>query len=149
MDQMLHVETRFCQGFLIQRQSYHGNYACPHGGVTMSGSDGMDISTQVLVVRSVWVSAALSYHAKHSVPLPPVDPLLKAPGCGCRGPEYVPCQVTSWIYSRQTGDEILLVCVYRDEVEDRLFLGRWPILFSYELWGHIWYGVYGFSAAFC
>jgi hypothetical protein len=54
----------------------------------MSGDDRTDSSTQVLAVRCVWVPAALSYHAGHSMSLSPEDQapitlsVLKAPRCG-------------------------------------------------------------------
>jgi hypothetical protein len=41
----------------------------------MSGDDWMDCSTQVSTIKSVWVPAALSYHAMHLMPLPFVDPV--------------------------------------------------------------------------
>jgi hypothetical protein len=74
MDQILLREAHCYQGVLIQHQSYHDNYVCPQGGATISGGDGMDFSTLVPAVRSAWVHAALPYHARHSVPLPSVDP---------------------------------------------------------------------------
>jgi hypothetical protein len=40
----------------------------------MSGGDGMDSSTQVHVVRSMWVPTTPSYYAKHLMSLPFVDP---------------------------------------------------------------------------
>jgi hypothetical protein len=55
---------------LDQRQSYHGDYACPHGGATVSVGDGMDFSTRVLAARGAWVPVVLSYRARHSMLLP-------------------------------------------------------------------------------
>jgi hypothetical protein len=31
----------------------------------------------------------------------------------------------------------------------QFFLSWWPLLFSQEWWGHIWYGVYGSLAVYC
>jgi hypothetical protein len=45
MDRILYGEAYFYQGMLTQRQSYHGDYACPRGGATVSVGDGMDSST--------------------------------------------------------------------------------------------------------
>jgi hypothetical protein len=73
MDQILHGEALFYQGVLIRSQRYHSNYVCSCGGVTMSDGDGMDPSTQVPVVRCVWVPVTLSYHGRHSMPLSPED----------------------------------------------------------------------------
>jgi hypothetical protein len=70
MDRILHRGACFYQGVLIQHQSYHGDYVCPHGGVTVSVSDGMDCSTQVSPARSMWVHVVLSYHARDSMLLP-------------------------------------------------------------------------------
>jgi hypothetical protein len=49
-------------------------YACSFGGVAMSDYDGTDSSTQVPTVMCVWVPVAVSYHARHSMPLSPEDP---------------------------------------------------------------------------
>jgi hypothetical protein len=35
------------------------------GGATVSGSDGMDSSTQVPAIRTVWVPAATYYGVRH------------------------------------------------------------------------------------
>jgi hypothetical protein len=40
----------------------------------VSGGDGMNSSTQVPAVRSVCVPATLSYHARHLMSLPCMDP---------------------------------------------------------------------------
>jgi hypothetical protein len=58
-------KDRFCQGILIQHQSYHDDYVCSFGGVAMSGGDGMDFSTRVCAARGAWVLAVLSYCMKH------------------------------------------------------------------------------------
>jgi hypothetical protein len=71
----------------------------------MSDSDVMDSSTQVPAVRCVWVPMTLSYHARHSMSFYPEDPapvalpVLKAPGCGCRGSEYILSQIMRRVYS--------------------------------------------------
>jgi hypothetical protein len=78
MDRILYGEAHFYQGVLIQCQSYHDDYVCFYGGVAMSGSDGMDSSTQVHVVRCTWVPKAVSCHATHSMLLSPEDPTLVA-----------------------------------------------------------------------
>jgi hypothetical protein len=39
---------------LIQRQNYHGDYACTLGRVAMSGSDGIDSYTRVSAARRAW-----------------------------------------------------------------------------------------------
>jgi hypothetical protein len=44
----------------------------------MLGSDRMNSSTQVPVVRYAWVPVAMSYHARHSIMLSPEDPTLVA-----------------------------------------------------------------------
>jgi hypothetical protein len=38
---------------------------CSCGGAAISGGDGTDPSTQVHVVRYVWVPVAMSYHVSH------------------------------------------------------------------------------------
>jgi hypothetical protein len=58
-------EGRFYQGMLIQRQSYHGDYACSLNRVAMSDDDGIDSSTQVPTARHAWAPVATSYHARH------------------------------------------------------------------------------------
>jgi hypothetical protein len=62
LDLISYEEARFYQDELIQCQSDHGNYACSHGGVAMSDSDGMDSSTQVPVVRCAWAPMVTSCH---------------------------------------------------------------------------------------
>jgi hypothetical protein len=42
-------------GGLIRCQSDHDDYACSCGRVAMSGGDGTDSSTRVLVVRCEWL----------------------------------------------------------------------------------------------
>jgi hypothetical protein len=75
MDRILHGETRFYQGMLIQCQSYHCDYVCPRDGAIVSGGDGINSSTQLPAVRSAWVTVALSYHARPSVdPAPTAFP---------------------------------------------------------------------------
>jgi hypothetical protein len=59
MDWFLRGEAFFYWGMLVQRQSYCGDYACPHGGVTVSVSDGTDSSTQVTAARGVWGACGL------------------------------------------------------------------------------------------
>jgi hypothetical protein len=81
MDWFLRGEAFFYWGMLVQRQSYCGDYACPHGGVTVSVSDGTDSSTQVTAARGVWVHVVLSYHVRHSMLSPFVGlALLTFPG---------------------------------------------------------------------
>jgi hypothetical protein len=55
----------------IQRQSYHGDYACSFGGAAMSGTIRMDSSTEVPTVKHAWVPTAMSYHATHYMSLLP------------------------------------------------------------------------------
>jgi hypothetical protein len=45
----------------------------------MSGSDGMDFSTQVPVVRCTWAPAAMSYHVRYLIPSFPEAPVLVVP----------------------------------------------------------------------
>jgi hypothetical protein len=73
MDQNPLGEARFYQGVLIRSESYHGDYVCPYGGIAMSGSDGMDSSTQVPVVRYASVPVAMNNHARQSMPLSPEE----------------------------------------------------------------------------
>jgi hypothetical protein len=48
-----------------------GDYMCPFCEVVVLGGDGMGSSTQMLVVRHVWVPAATSHCARHlRLPLP-------------------------------------------------------------------------------
>jgi hypothetical protein len=65
MDWIPYGEAHFYQGKLIQYQSYHADYACSYGGVSMSSGDGMDSNIQVLAVRHVWAPVAMSYCTKH------------------------------------------------------------------------------------
>jgi hypothetical protein len=65
MDWNPYGEDRFYQGELIWCQSYHGDYACSCGDVIMSGSDGMDSNTQVLIVRRAWAPVATSSRDRH------------------------------------------------------------------------------------
>jgi hypothetical protein len=44
----------FTEGMIIQHQSYHGDYKCTLGRVTMSGGDGMNSCTRVPTVRCAW-----------------------------------------------------------------------------------------------
>jgi hypothetical protein len=44
----------------------------------MSGGNGTDSSTQVLIVRCMWVPVALSCHARYSMPLSLEDPTVLA-----------------------------------------------------------------------
>jgi hypothetical protein len=78
MDKYIHGEARFSQGMLIRCQSYQSDYACSCGGAAMSNGDGMDPSTQVLVVRCAWVPLALSYYISRLMPLSPEDPVTTA-----------------------------------------------------------------------
>jgi hypothetical protein len=59
--------------------SDHVDYTCSYSGAAMSGGDRMNPSTRVLVVWYAWMSVAMSYRAKHSMPLPLEDPALAAP----------------------------------------------------------------------
>jgi hypothetical protein len=71
------------------------------------------------------VLAVLSYRARYSMLLPFVGPpyqlfpISKAPRCGCWGPGYIPNWVTKRIHSGPIGGEILSVCAYRYEMEER------------------------------
>jgi hypothetical protein len=65
MDRILSGEARFYQGMLIQRQSYHGDYACSFVGVVMLGGNMTDFSTQVPAIRHAWSPTAMSHHARH------------------------------------------------------------------------------------
>jgi hypothetical protein len=47
----------------------------------MSVGDGTDSSTRVPTARGAWVPAAVSFHARHSMPLP--FSVLNAPGYDC------------------------------------------------------------------
>jgi hypothetical protein len=53
----------------IQRQSYHGDYACSFGGAAMSDTVRTNSCTEVPTVRHAWVPAAMSYHATHYMSL--------------------------------------------------------------------------------
>jgi hypothetical protein len=64
-DRILHGEAHFYQSMLIQGKSYHDDYVYSFGKVIVSGGDGMDSSTQVLVASGSWVPAVLSYHTRH------------------------------------------------------------------------------------
>jgi hypothetical protein len=74
---ILHGANHFYQGTLILCQSHNGVYVYILGWATTSGSDGMDSSTWVDVVRCVWGPLAMSHHARCLVP-----PLPKAAGVG-------------------------------------------------------------------
>jgi hypothetical protein len=52
-------------GVLILCQSYCGDCACPFDEVVVPDGDGMSSSTQVFVVRHVWVPAATSQCVRH------------------------------------------------------------------------------------
>jgi hypothetical protein len=60
MDHFSYGKVRLYQGVLILCQSYHGDYACACGGVTISNSDRTVSSTQVSAVRCKWVLVATS-----------------------------------------------------------------------------------------
>jgi hypothetical protein len=47
-------------GELIRCQSNHDIYACSHGGVAMSGGDGIDINSRVPIARHTWESMVVS-----------------------------------------------------------------------------------------
>jgi hypothetical protein len=64
MDRMPYGEARFYQGELIQCHSYHSDYACSCGEVSMPGGDGMDSNTQVPAIRCAWAPVVMSYHAR-------------------------------------------------------------------------------------
>jgi hypothetical protein len=51
MDQISYGEPCLYQGEFIRCQSDHGNYACSHGRVAMSVSDGTGSSTRVLIYQ--------------------------------------------------------------------------------------------------
>jgi hypothetical protein len=68
-------------------------YVCFYGGVSVSGGDGMDSSTQVPVIRCAWVPVAMSYRDRNLMPLFPeylaivaLPSTEKAPRQVCRGP---------------------------------------------------------------
>jgi hypothetical protein len=63
MDRISYGKPRLYQGMLIQYQSYHDDYASPHGRVAISDGDGMTSITQVLVVRCTWLPVVVSCHA--------------------------------------------------------------------------------------
>jgi hypothetical protein len=73
MERIPYGEARFYQGKLIQCKSYHDDYACSCGGVTLSDGDGMDPHTQVPIVRCAWVHVTMSYRAWHLMSLLPED----------------------------------------------------------------------------
>jgi hypothetical protein len=50
---MLHEEAHLYQCVLIQRQSYHSDYASFFGGIATSGDDGMNFSSRVPIARRV------------------------------------------------------------------------------------------------
>jgi hypothetical protein len=60
MDRLSYGEVRLYQGELIRCQSYHGDYVCTCGSVAMSDDDWTESSTQVPVVRCMWVPVATS-----------------------------------------------------------------------------------------
>jgi hypothetical protein len=130
MDRILHGEARFYQGVLVRCKSYHDDYACSFDGNVMSDDDGIDSSTQVLVVRCVWMLVALSYHARHLILLSPGDPALVAflgnESLWARLSGGRVCSEQGHMEDLQWTDmcEIPSVCDYRDEREDwyRLFL---------------------------
>jgi hypothetical protein len=50
---------------LIRCQSDHDDYACPRGGVAMSGGDGTDFSNRVTAASHAWapvVASCLVWH---------------------------------------------------------------------------------------
>jgi hypothetical protein len=48
-------------GGRIRCQSYHDDYVCSRGVVSMSGDDGADSSTRLLAARRAWVLVVMSY----------------------------------------------------------------------------------------
>jgi hypothetical protein len=56
---MFYIEPRLYQGELIRCQSVHGDYTCSCGGVAISSGDGTDSSTQVPIVRRLWLHLVL------------------------------------------------------------------------------------------
>jgi hypothetical protein len=82
--------TPIGRGELIRCWSDHDDYACSHGEVAMSGSDGTGPSTQMSDVRRAWAPMVMSYHARcyrASLPENPTPMALpgteKTPGRGC------------------------------------------------------------------
>jgi hypothetical protein len=51
VDRIYHGESHPYWDELIRCQSDHDDYTCFHGGVAISGGDGMGSSTQVAIVR--------------------------------------------------------------------------------------------------
>jgi hypothetical protein len=77
-------------GELIRCQSNYDVCACSRGGVAMSGGDGRDISSQVLIVRRAWLPMYVLCLIWHLMTLSTEDaifkiafPVSEALGRGC------------------------------------------------------------------
>jgi hypothetical protein len=129
MGRILSGEAYFYQGVLIQCLSYHDDYACPMverlcqtvmGCIPslkclLSGVHGCLRPCPIMpAIQCCWLSWTRPQQ---------LFPMLRAPGYDYFEPEYVLGRVTRRIYSGPTGGEILLVCVYRDEMEDQVIPG--------------------------
>jgi hypothetical protein len=85
MDRISYGEAHFYQEKLIRCQSYHGNYVCSGGGDAMSRGDGMDSSSRVPLVRSVWhlwpcpIVTGIKYHRFLKTWLKRLYPALESP----------------------------------------------------------------------
>jgi hypothetical protein len=53
LDRIIHGEAHLYHAIFVQRQSYHGDYACILGRVTISGGDGMDSYSSTYYQASV------------------------------------------------------------------------------------------------
>jgi hypothetical protein len=110
----------FTERMLIQRQSYHGYYACTLGRVTMLGGYGTDSYTRVSVARHVWglwPCPVKPDNKCHRFPRPrhlvKIYPILEAPGWSDYMTEPVPGRggrLAGW-----TGGEILPAHIYCSE----------------------------------
>jgi hypothetical protein len=134
-DLILDGEAHLYQGMLIRRQSYHGDYMCTLGRVSILDTDGMDSCTWVPTARRAWgpwpclVVSGSKCHC-FSSPWYVVKPIWywKIPEWCDWMPRPIPGR--GGMPAEQTGSEVLPVHIYHNEEKWRCGLFPSLVLFS-------------------
>jgi hypothetical protein len=99
--------------------------------MAMSGGDGIDSGTRVPITRCMWTPVATSYPLPEDPAPVALSDTGKTHGHDCRGPECTPSRVMRKNYIKRTGDEIMFICGYQGEREDKYRFHSGLVLFRF------------------